>query len=69
MRPGHASRLAKEKRPDRYCRYCLWTLKGREGQYIGPCGKHGAAGDPPGAHNPAYGNNLALAQAQEPRKR
>lgn len=36
-------RLDKEAHPERYCPEprCLWRVLGRDGQYIGPCGKHG----------------------------
>jgi hypothetical protein len=46
--PTHGSvakqvRLDKEAHPERFCpaRGCLWRVLDRDGQYIGPCGKHG----------------------------
>jgi hypothetical protein len=43
MRVAAAVAKSKEQTPDRYCpiHRCLWRVVDREGNYIGPCGKHG----------------------------
>lgn len=46
---AQAVRLDKEAHPERYCpvRRCLWRVLGRDGEFLGPCGKHGLPTEPP----------------------